>query len=299
MNFPALSRRAILAASLGALARAVPLTDVHLGVSTDEIDEDPAVAGAFLERFHVRYAEVRNLWGKYNTDQPAAKIEEAKAAFAAHKVTVQVLDTAFFRKDIPADGAALDAEWTTLDSAMDRARIFGSRVLRIFAFLPKDRAAAGTPLPPRAVELLNEAAARASKRGFRLAVENLLGSYVQNGADAARMLKAVKSPDLGLTWDPNNAASSGEKSFPDGYRQLDPARIFNIHLRDYKSKPGGGVDWAAVGTGEFDNLGQIRALRRDGYKGPFTLETHWRHPNGKAYATEVSLTALLKVIENV
>jgi len=31
-----------------------------------------------------------------------------------------------------------------------------------------------------------------------------------------------------------------------------------------------------VGQGEFDNLGQIRALLQDGYKGTFTLETHWR-----------------------
>ena len=54
-----------------------------------------------------------------------------------------------------------------------------------------------------------------------------------------------------------------------------------------------------MGEGEFDNLGQIRALLKDGYKETFTLETHWRDPKGKLYSTETSLRALLKVIEAV
>lgn len=293
-----LSRRAVLASTLAVLAKAVPLADVRLGVTADEIDEDPQVAGAFLERFGIRYAEVRNLWGKYNTAQPLEKVKEARATFAAHHVQVQVLDTAFFRGAVPMDAAALDKEWALLDSAMDRADIFGAKVLRTFAFLPKDGNTSDMSVAPRSYELLQEAATRAAKRDLRLAIENLKGSYVQTGADSARILKAVKHPNLGLTWDPNNAAAAGEKSFPDGFKQLDPARIFNVHLRDFAHKDGK-VEWAAVGTGEFDNLAQIRALRKAGYRGPLTLETHWHDPKGKAYSTEVSLTALLKVIEKV
>jgi hypothetical protein len=48
-----------------------------------------------------------------------------------------------------------------------------------------------------------------------------------------------------------------------------------------------------------DNLGQIRALLKTGYKNTWTLETHWRPSQGKAYASRTSLTALLKVIEKV
>ena len=100
------------------------------------------------------------------------------------------------------------------------------------------------------------------------------------------------------TWDPNNAGESGEQSFPEGYRKLDPARIFHIHLRDYKHQDGK-VVWAKVGDGEFDNLGQIRTLLKDGYKGTFTLETHWRDPKGKMYSSEQSLKGLLEVIAKV
>ena len=104
---------------------------------------------------------------------------------------------------------------------------------------------------------------------------------------------------MGLTWDPKNAAQSGEKPFPDGYRRLDPARILHVHLRDYRHDQTRKVVWTAVGQGEFDNLGQIRALLKDGYKETFTLETHWRDPQGKLYSTETSLTGLLKIVEQV
>jgi sugar phosphate isomerase/epimerase len=291
------SRRELLAGTLatglGSILRAIPLDRIRLGVTTDEIDEDPAVAAEFLARFGLHAAEVRSLWGKYNTSQPLDRVAEARRIFDACQIRVTVVDTAFFREQIPTDAKALDGEWALLDAAMDRADALGTKVLRIFSFL---RANADES---RVHDLLSQAARRAGVRGFRLAVENLDGRTVATGADAARMLRAVPADNLGLTWDPNNAGMSGEKAFPDGYRQLDPARIFHVHLRDYRHTPDGKVEWTAVGAGEFDNLGQIRALLKEGYKGAFTLETHWRDPRGKAYSTETSLKALLKVVEQV
>jgi sugar phosphate isomerase/epimerase len=299
MNTPTrFTRRAALGAALGRLLRALPLDQFSLGVTTDEIDDDPKVAAEFLARFNLHWGEVRNVWGKYNTAQPEEKVREARAIFDAAKVRISMLDTAFFRADIPT-GAALDKEWALLDAAMDRGDIFGTKLLRIFAFVPKDKNTGDTAAYPRTYDLLREAATRARKRGFRLAVENLKGGYVQTGADAARLLKAVKHDALGLVWDPNNAASCGETSFPEGYKKLDPARIFHVHLRDFLHKPDGSVEWAPVGAGEFDNVAQIRALRKDGYKGGYTLETHWRSPEGKARATEISLGGLLKVVAKV
>ena len=284
---------------MAGLLQAIPLSEIRLGVTTDEIDEDATKAAEFLNRFGVGYAEVRSLWGKYGTSQPVDKIIEARGIFDNHGIQNSVLDTAFFRGDIPADAAALDREWTLLDASMERGDLLATKVLRIFAFVPKDKNTGDASAYPRTYELLKEAARRAKARDFRLAVENLEGSYVQTGADSARLLKAIQADNFGLTWDPNNAAASGEASFPGGYRKLDPARIFHVHLRDFRHKPDGKVEWAAVGTGEFDNLGFIRAMHKDGYNGTFTLETHWRPPQGKAYATGISLTALLKVIAKV
>lgn len=293
-----LTRRAAMATALGGLLRALPLEQFPLGITTDEIDEDPKAAADFLKRFGLHWAEVRSIWGKYNTAQPAEKVREARAIFDAANVRTSIVDTAFFRADIPS-GEALNKEWALLDAAMDRGDIFGAKLLRIFAFVPKDGSTGDTAAWPRTYELLKEAADRARRRGFRLAVENLKGGYVQTGADAARLLKAVPHGALGLAWDPNNAASCGEEPLKDGYPKLDPARIFHVHLRDFLHKADGSVEWAPVGGGEFDNVAQIRALRRDGYRGGYTLETHWRSPEGKAKATEISLGGLLKVISQV
>ncbi len=301
------SRRQILStpalASLWRGLSAATLSQVRLGVTTDEIDEDVLTAIRFLRRFGVSYAEVRNIWGQYNTAQPIGKIREAHDLFQEHGIKVSIEGTGFFKVPLPPDTAEgqrlLDEQWKLLDDSMARAKIFGTDKIRVFAFTYKPGEQPGKKDLPRIYELVREAGRRAKAQNLRLALENVGGSYVETGAHSAELLKAVRNENVGLTWDPNNAGAGGERSFPDGYRLLDAARIFHVHLRDYRHRPDGKVEWSAVGEGEFDNLGQIRALLKDGFKETFTLETHYRSPKGKAHASETSLTALLKVIQQV
>jgi len=294
------------AASLAALAsrvQALPLSAFKLGITTDEIDDDPLAAAQFLRRYGLAWAEVRNLWGPYNTDQPPEKVRQARAIFDEQGIRVSVLDTSFFKipllPDTPAGRQKLDEQWKLLDAAMERAMIFGTRKIRIFTFMLEANEKPSAQSYGRIDELLREAARRARAGRFLLAVEDIGGGHVSNAAESAELLKRVKDDNVGLAWDPNNAAQSGEQPFPDGYRRLDPQRIFHVHLRDYRHDTAGKVEWAAVGQGEFDNLGQIRALLRDGYKETFTLETHWRDLRGKLYSTETSLKGLLKIVEQV
>jgi sugar phosphate isomerase/epimerase len=148
--------------------------------------------------------------------------------------------------------------------------------------------------------LLQDAGRRAKERNLRLALENVGSSSVATAAQSARMLTAISDETLGLTWDPNNSAASGDpKPFPDGYRLLDPARIYHVHFRDYRRAANGETTWCGVGQGEFDHVGQLRALRHDGYRGVISLETHFQINGSKAQASEVSLQGLLRVIEQV
>ena len=228
------------------------------------------------------------------------KVREAMKILDENGIKVSIEGTGFFKIPLPPEGPEgqkkLDEQWKLLDAALERAKVFGTDKLRIFTFMLAKGEQPSAKSYARIDELVREAARRA--KGFRLAVENIGGGHVWSGAESGEFLKRVKEENVGLTWDPNNAAESGEQSFPDGYRKLDPARIFHVHLRDYKHQDGK-VVWTAVGAGEFDNLGQIRALLKDGYKGTFTLETHWRDPKGKKYSTETSLAALKQVIEKV
>jgi L-ribulose-5-phosphate 3-epimerase len=294
-----LSRRQILAAAaLSPLLRAIPLADFKLGVTTDEIDEDLVAALRFLREYGLKWGEIRSVWGSYAEKQPLDKVKEAKALMDEYQIKASILSTSFFKIPLPAEGSPiLEKQWQLLEDAMDRAEILGTKKLRTFAFTYKSSETPDPSAYPRIYELVRESARRARKRGFQLAVENVGGSYVWTGTDAAKLLAAVKEPALNLNWDPNNAAEKGEHPFPEGYKLLDPARIIHVHLRDFRHNAAGKVEWCAVGEGEADNLGQIRALLKDGFKGTWTLETHWRPPQGKAYASKTSLTALLKVIE--
>jgi sugar phosphate isomerase/epimerase len=298
------TRRQLLAAASAAVLarnlRALPLADIKLGILTDEIDDDVLTAAKFLQQYNLKWAEIRNIWGPYNTAQPMEKIREANKILDEHSVKVSIEGTGFFKIPLPPDTPegqqALEKQWTLLNSAMERAKAFGTDKIRIFTFMLGRGEQKSEASYARIWELTREAAKRA--KGFRLSVENIGGGHVSTGAEAALMLKNVKEDNIGMTWDPNNAAESGEQSFPDGYRKLDVSRIFHVHLRDFKHQDGK-VVWAKVGDGEMDNLGQIRALLKDGYKGTFTLETHWRDPKGKTYSTEQSIKALLDVIAKV
>ncbi len=298
-----LTRRSLLLGSALAPLAAMDLSKFHLGVTTDEIDEDALTAVKFLREFHLNWAEVRSVWGKYNTEQPVEKIQELRKIFDEYQIKLSILGTSFFKIPLPAEStegqAILDKQWEMLDRAIVRAKIMGTDQLRVFGFTYKTGSEPDKANYPRIYELLSHAAQKAKAQGIRLAMENVNTSYVWSSTQTAAVLKHVKEDNFGLTWDPNNAAQTLETSFPTGYKLLDPARIFHVHLRDFKKGADGKVDWCAVGEGEMDNLGQIRALLKDGYKGKFTLETHYKSPQGKAHASRTSLTALLKVVEKV
>src|SRR6202140_5965983 len=99
-------------------------------------------------------------------------------------------------------------------------------------------------------------------------------SNTATGAEAAKVLNAVKSPYLMLNWDPGNATASGETPYPDGYNLLPKDRIGHCHCKD-AVKQDQGYDWAAMGKGIVDWTGQYKALKRDGYPFAVSLETHW------------------------
>ena len=84
------TRRDLLAASallLTSRLRALPLADLKLGITTDEIDDDVLTAAKFLQQYNLHWAEIRNIWGPYNTAQPMEKIREAGKILDDHGIT--------------------------------------------------------------------------------------------------------------------------------------------------------------------------------------------------------------------
>ena len=277
----------------------------RLAVTTDEIDDDLAVALDFLRRRELRYCEIRRLWGRYNTSLPLNRIREARTMLDDVGIRLAILDTSFFKVPLPApdslEGSGkLRAQWDLLDRAFERADVFGTRLIRTFAFTYKRDEGPDPTAYRRIYDLVAESAARARSAGFLLAVENVAGSYVATAAQSADLLQAVQSPALGLTWDPNNSARAGDpEPFPHGYESLEAGRIWHVHVRDYRRSVDGEFEWCGVGDGEFDHVGQLRALLQDGYEGVVSLETHYQLNGSKAEASAHSLKGLLRAVKQV
>src|ERR1035437_10103132 len=131
-------RGAGLAVLAGRL-RALPLSQIKLGVTTDEIDDDVPTAAKFVREYGLGWAEVRNIWGKYNTEKPMEKVREARGIFDQHGIKVSIDDTACFRIPLPTESAEgqriLDVQWALLKTSMERAKAIGTLKLRIFGFM--------------------------------------------------------------------------------------------------------------------------------------------------------------------
>ncbi len=272
-----------------------------LAVTTDEIDDDLDTALTFLKGHGLEHCEIRKVWRKYNTELPLEKIRWMRSRLNDAGVRLAILDTSFLKIPLPSTDAidgVLKKQWDMLKRAFDNADALGTDLIRTFAFTHKRGESPVEANYPRIFELVAESAEQAHTAGFRLAVENVGNSYVATSAQSARLLKAVKSEALGLTWDPNNAAQSGDaRPFPDGYNLLDAKRIWHVHFRDYQRKHEGGTEWCGVGDGEFDHVGQLRALMRDGYSGSVSLETHFTINGSRMAATKHSLQGLFKAVD--
>ena len=123
---------------------------------------------------------------------------------------------------------------------------------------------------------LQQAAERCAKDNLILLLENEMSCNTATGEESAAVLKAVPNQNFMLNWDPGNAAALGSTPYPDGYRLLPKERIGHCHCKDVVRKPDGKYDWAPVGGGIVDWVGQLQALKRDGFHYGLSLETHWR-----------------------
>jgi L-ribulose-5-phosphate 3-epimerase len=285
---------------------AAPLSKFKLGITTDEVSQDLEAALRFAQEFGLKWVEIRNIWNQYVTDVTLEDARKAKALLEKYQIKLSVLDSALYKCALPGtkslrtnkDEYSYGEQEALLNRAIERSEILGTRFIRVFSFWRVEKPEA---VMDRVVDQLSKSVEVAKASDRVLLLENVGGAIVETGAEAARLLKAIPSSHFGLAWDPNNAYCGGEVPFPDGYECLDKKRIYHLHLRDAKRDPQTNrCQWMAVGKGEIDNLGQLRALLKDGYRGTLNLETHYQRPDrNKELASRESLQGLLQVIEKV
>jgi sugar phosphate isomerase/epimerase len=255
------------------------------------------------------WIELRGMWNKNVLKLDAKEIEEARRILGKYQLRVTDIASPLFKVDWPGapqskfspkrDQFHADFTFEQQDEVLDRsielAKVFGTDRVRLFDFWRLDDQA---PYRPAMNEKLREAAEKAAKKNIILILENEPACNTATAAEAAKVLAQVTSRNLMLNWDPGNAAERDEKPFPDGYNLLPKERIGHCHCKDaVKKSDGSGYQWAAMGRGIIDWVGQFKALERDGYHFAVSLETHWRGAGTPEESTRQSWAGMKKELQ--
>jgi len=259
-----------------------------LSVITDEISQDLGHALEIAsEEFGLGFVEMRTLWNKNIISLDQKEIAETQKLL--QKCGLQVTDIAspLFKTDWPGAPKSkysptapqfgadypFEKQAEVLERSVAVGKALGTNRVRCFDFWRLDE-----PDPYRSAmnDVLRKTAEDANKKDIILLLENEFACNTATGAEAARTLADVQSPNFLLNWDPGNAAYRGEIAFPDGFQKLPKERIGHVHCKDAVRKADGTYEWAAMGRGIIDYVGQFRALAQAGYRGTMSLETHWK-----------------------
>jgi sugar phosphate isomerase/epimerase len=281
----------------------------RLAVINDEITQDFDRACSIASHdFGLEWIEVRGMWNKNLLDLNSSEIAEARRLLEKYKLRVTDIASPLYKVDWPGapspknqrrDQFHADFDFKQQDQVLARsielAKAFQTDRVRCFDFWRLD-----DQKPYRAAmnEQLRKAAEVCAKSKIILLLENEMACNTATGEEAAAVLKAIANPNFMLNWDPGNAATfPDETPYPNGYELLPKNRIGHCHAKDVVRKPGGKYEWAPVGGGVVDWVGQLRAFKSAGYHYAVSLETHWRGAGTPEASTRVSMQGLKKALE--
>ena len=282
----------------------------RIAVINDEITQDFGRACEVSSKeFGMEWMELRGMWNKNLLKLDAKEIDEARRILEKYQLRVTDIASPLFKVDWPGAPPSkfspkrdqFNADFTfeqqdeVLERSIELAKTFNTDRVRFFDFWRlEDQAPYRAPMN----EKLRDAAEKAAKKNVILVLENEPACNTATAAEAAKVLGAISTPNLMLNWDPGNAAERDEKPYPDGYDLLPKDRIGHCHCKDVaKKSDGSGYQWAAMGRGIIDWVGQFKALKRDGYHFAVSLETHWRGAGTPEESTRQSWAGMKKALQ--
>jgi len=275
---------------------------MKLSVITDEISQDFQHALDVMLEYNVRGAELRGLWDINVGDLADDRVAEAKRLMKERAVSVSCLASPFYKCDIDEDQATVAGmmhlaeargygqQLLLLERLCQLAHEFGTDQIRVFTFW---RRGDMTPeIEQRIVDAFEAPVKLAEREGVTLVLENEHACYVGTGEEAARVVRTINSPRVTVCWDPGNALCAGEVPYPDGWNAVKDLTT-HIHVKDAVDG-NGELHWTVIGQGKIDYPGHFDALRRSGYSGYVSLETHYKPAEGGTEAGSRACLAALR-----
>jgi L-ribulose-5-phosphate 3-epimerase len=263
----------------------------EIAVFADDITQDLDHALDVVAEFGLEWVEIRSAWGKNLMVQTGEDLDRVVQTIHGRGFRVPCVAAPVLKSRLPGyqgakaghlfHGEEQDAPEQQMALIRRAARIgrrFHTSLVRCFSFwrIGDDPA----PLWADLLAQFQMAVQVAAEEDVVLVLENDFECNLGSGELAARLIEEVDSPHLRLLWDCGNAYFVGEEPYPPGYGRS-KALIGHVHVKDAAPDPETGeLRWVELGTGRVDMLGQLRALRADGYRGIVSMENHYTPPGG-------------------
>ena len=256
-------------------------------IFADDISQDLEHALDVASEYDLNWIEIRSAWGKNLVFQSDEDVQKVVHTIHGRGFKVPSVSAPIFKSHLPGHeggkaghmfhGEAADSieqQISLIQRSAHIARLFGTNRVRCFSFwrIEDDPISLWDDM----LFMFKKAVAIAEEEGIILVMENDFECNLGSGELAAKLIADVNSPHLRILWDCGNSKFVGESPYPEGYEFAKPW-IGHVHVKD------AGLDpemkkprWVALGTGEIDMLGQLQALKDDGYKDVISLENHYK-----------------------
>ncbi len=274
----------------------------RLGIITDEVSPHLQEALDFANDHDLTHIEIRTVEERNVVDLSDEEILGIRTEVQRRGLFVSCFSSPIFKcaLDVNRTVRAGDAfgdkvgnveeHFRKLIRAIEIAHQLDTQYIRIFSFWRERHPEKHTA---EIVQYLYQAAALAEQHEVILLLENEPACNAGYATEVDAMVRSIDSPALKALWDPGNEAYGLRNAFPNGYQAIKHT-VAHVHLKDVQMNDLGEPHCVPIGSGIVPYDLQIAALREDGYKGLFTLETHYVPPGGTARdGSELSLQGLL------
>jgi sugar phosphate isomerase/epimerase len=267
---------------------------IELAIVTDEVSADLETALELITDWGVNAVELRGVESYRVPDMDAFWQKRLRTLLRDFGVEVVALSPGLFKIPFYTDDVRPDQRilrWedkaastslhernqkvdyhlnTLLPRSLEIAAELGAGRLVVFSF---DRPHGDHgPIPEAVIEALRASAERAAETNVMLCIEVEHICWGNTGAATADLVRRVDHPNLRINWDPANALKAGEEPFPEGYSEV-AEYVSHVHFKDAAfDGETGQVEWSM--QGDVDWVGQIAALKANGYLGYISVESH-------------------------
>lgn len=229
---------------------------MKLAVVADEIGTTLEEQIKSMKLANIKYIEMRKVNDKYLWEYSKDELKKFKQVLDENDIEVITLDSPVGKKPFP-----YERKMELFDIYLDISKIFNNKYIRIFSNI-------GRELEETEIrENLKRLCEKAKKENIELLMENERATLAESPVDCARLMENIDN--INIIYDLSNAFLENHKVF-EAYENS-KERITYIHLRDYDLKK---EKYAHLGEGDIGIKEFMKTLKKDGFNGFVSIETH-------------------------